>query len=52
VPDQDDMAARTATITATEIGADHARALGELPLTLELDGVLFCHASPRRETRC
>ena len=43
------MAARTATITATEIGADHARALGELPLTLELDGVLFCHASPRRD---
>jgi putative phosphoesterase len=23
--------------------------LGELPLTLELDGVLYCHASPRRD---
>ena len=26
-----------------------ARALGEVPLTLELDGVLYCHASPRRD---
>jgi predicted phosphodiesterase len=49
VPADDDMAARTAAITATEIGDDQARALGELPLTLELDGVLFCHASPRRD---
>ena len=49
VPADDDLAARTATITATEIGDDRARALGELPLTLELDGVLFCHASPRRD---
>ena len=23
--------------------------LGELPLTVQLDGVLFCHASPRRD---
>lgn len=45
----DDLAARTAAITATEIGDDQARALGELPLTIELDGVLFCHASPRRD---
>jgi predicted phosphodiesterase len=45
----DDLAARTAAITAVEIGDDHARALGQLPLTLALDGVLFCHASPRRD---
>ena len=25
------------------------RALGELPLTLELDGVLYCHATPRSD---
>jgi predicted phosphodiesterase len=48
-PEDDDLAARTAAITAAEIGADQARALGRLPLTLELDGVLFCHASPRRD---
>ena len=48
-PADDDLAARTAAITAAEIGDDQARALGELPLTLELDGVLFCHASPRRD---
>ena len=44
-----DMPGRTAAITASEIGADRARSLGELPPTLELDGVLFCHASPRRD---
>jgi predicted phosphodiesterase len=48
-PADDDLAARTAAITAAELGADRARALGELPLTLELDGVLYCHASPRRD---
>ena len=45
----EDIQGRTAAITASEIGADRARSLGELPLTLELDGVLFCHASPRRD---
>jgi predicted phosphodiesterase len=49
VPGDDDLAARTAGITAAEIGDDRARALGELPLTLALDDVLFCHASPRRD---
>lgn len=48
-PAEDDLAARTAAITADEIGADDARTLGELPLTVELDGVLYCHASPRRD---
>jgi putative phosphoesterase len=45
----DDWAARTAAITAADLGDDHARALGEQPLTVQLDGVLFCHASPRRD---
>lgn len=48
-PDPDDMAAVTAKLTAAEIGAGAARALGELPLTLELDGVLYCHATPRAD---
>jgi len=48
-PADDDLAARTAAITATEIGDEQARSLGDLPLTVELDGVLFCHASPRRD---
>jgi predicted phosphodiesterase len=46
---EDDLAAITARITAAEIGAGAATALGELPLTLELDGVLYCHATPRRD---
>jgi predicted phosphodiesterase len=48
-PPDDDLAARTAAITAAELGDAQARSLGELPLTLELDGVLYCHASPRRD---
>jgi putative phosphoesterase len=48
-PADDDLAARTAMITAREIGDQQARALGELPVTLELDGVLFCHATPRHD---
>ena len=48
-PADDDLVARTAAITAAELGDERARALGELPLTVELDGVLFCHASPRRD---
>jgi predicted phosphodiesterase len=45
----DDLATRTAAITAAEIGEAQARALAEMSLTLELDGVLYCHASPRRD---
>jgi predicted phosphodiesterase len=48
-PAEDDLAAVTSAITAAELGDDAARALGDVPLTLELDGVLFCHASPRRD---
>ncbi len=46
----DDIAARTAALTATELGPERARALGLLPLALTLDGVLYCHATPRRDT--
>ena len=30
-------------------GPEASKALGELPLTLELDGVLYCHATPRAD---
>jgi putative phosphoesterase len=48
-PPADDIAATTAAATAGELGDERARALGDLPLTLELDGVVFCHATPRRD---
>jgi predicted phosphodiesterase len=48
-PEPDDWATRCAAITAAELGDDRAHGLGELPLTVELDDVLFCHASPRRD---
>src|SRR5215212_5786833 len=48
-PPGDDMVAQTARRSAEELGEARARALGALPLTVELDGVLFCHASPRRD---
>ena len=47
--DTTDTAALTARETATRLGPERARPLGELPLTLERDGVLFCHATPRRD---
>jgi predicted phosphodiesterase len=46
-PAADDLVAVTAAISAAELGGDRARALGELPLTVTLDGVLYCHATPR-----
>lgn len=45
----DDLAAITAGATAAALGSAAAQRLGGLPLTLEMDGVLFCHASPRRD---
>src|SRR5689334_4664984 len=42
-----DLARVTAQLTANELDDDEARALGELPLTVELDGVCYCHATPR-----
>jgi predicted phosphodiesterase len=48
-PAATDMAALTARETATRLGPQRARPLGELPLTREHAGVLFCHATPRRD---
>jgi putative phosphoesterase len=48
-PKDDDLAGATAAMTAAEIGDQRARALGALPVTVKLDGILFCHASPRRD---
>jgi len=48
-PPAEDLAAVTAALSAAEVGDERARALVALPLTVELDGVLFCHASPRRD---
>jgi len=47
--DRTDVAAITAHRTARRLGAHRARALGGLPLTIERDGVLLCHATPRRD---
>ena len=48
-PDPDDLAAVTAKLTAAELGPEDSLALGALAQTLELDGVLYCHATPRRD---
>jgi predicted phosphodiesterase len=48
-PAPDDPARVTAKLTLDEIGAEAARPLGDLPLTVELDGVLYCHATPRAD---
>jgi predicted phosphodiesterase len=48
-PAPDDLAARTAALSAAGLGDERARQLGGLALTVALDGVLFCHASPRRD---
>ena len=48
-PAADDMAARTAAINAAQLGEERSRAFGALPLTVRLDGVLFCHATLRRD---
>ncbi len=48
-PADDDLAGITAKLSAAELGDTDALALGALPLTLEIDGVLYCHATPRRD---
>ena len=48
-PRDEDFAAAAAASTAGQLGADRARALGELPLIVRLDGVLYCHATPRAD---
>jgi predicted phosphodiesterase len=48
-PPEDDNGAVSAALGAAEIGPDWARRVGSLPLTVTVDGVLFCHASPRSD---
>ena len=48
-PPPEDLVAHLASINAADLGDERARDLDALPLTVELDGVLFCHASPRRD---
>ena len=48
-PDPDDLPLVTATLNARALDPDRVAALGALPLTLTLDGVLFCHATPRSD---
>jgi predicted phosphodiesterase len=45
----DALAELTAAVTAAALGAELSAWLGSLPLTVELDGVLYCHATPRRD---
>jgi predicted phosphodiesterase len=46
-PAPDDPVGQFAALRAAALGPERARALGALPLTLALDGVLYCHATPR-----
>jgi predicted phosphodiesterase len=39
----------TAALTAAALGAEMSSWLGTLPTTVEVDGVLYCHATPRRD---
>jgi predicted phosphodiesterase len=48
-PPAADDAGMMSAFTVAEIGPERARRLGDLPLTLTIDGTLFCHASPRRD---
>jgi len=48
-PPPEDLVRVTAALTARELGDERARALAGMPPTVELDDVLFCHATPRRD---
>jgi predicted phosphodiesterase len=48
-PAADDLVMRTAALSAAEIGPERARSLAAAPLVVVVDGVLYCHASPRRD---
>jgi predicted phosphodiesterase len=48
-PPAGDNAAEMAAFSAQELGPGRARALGGLPLTMRVDGLLFCHATPRSD---
>lgn len=45
----DGDAGEMAAFTAQQLGPERARKLGELPLRVMVDGVLFCHATPRSD---
>jgi predicted phosphodiesterase len=45
----DDPARFTAAISAAALDDEISAWLGTLPTTVELDGVLYCHATPRRD---
>ena len=47
--DPDALSELTAAITAATLGPELSSWLGALPTTVELDGVLYCHATPRRD---
>lgn len=48
-PTEGDNAAEMSAFTAQQLGRERARTLGELPLSVMVDGVLFCHATPRSD---
>ena len=48
-PTAGDSAAEMSAFTASELGRERALPLGDLPLTVTVDGVLFCHATPRSD---
>ena len=45
----DTLTELTAWVNARALGAERSAWLGTLPITVELDGVLYCHATPRRD---
>jgi predicted phosphodiesterase len=47
--DPDAIVELTAAQTAAVLDADTAAWLGALPMRIEFDGVLYCHATPRRD---
>ena len=48
-PAAGDDAAEMSAFTAWELGRERAVPLGDLPLSVTVDGVLFCHATPRSD---
>jgi predicted phosphodiesterase len=48
-PAAGDNAAEMSAYTAGDLGPGRARPLGDLPLTVTVDGALFCHATPRSD---
>src|SRR5690349_9102835 len=42
-------AAEMSAFSARQLGPERARKLGELPVSVMVDGVLFCHATPRSD---